>query len=109
MCFLIYPTLCVGGVGAVSATANFLSKQMVEMYNLLRKGRFKEAKEIHYKFILPFWERVLEGLRLVEYVKVAMKVLGLPSGPPRRPLLPLNEREQEEVKKILKRMGLFRY
>jgi len=99
-----YPTLCVGGRGIFSTAACVVPKQMVKLYNEFINGNYKEAFELHLK--------LQELFRFFEYepgyvtpCKVALKLLGLPAGPVRKPLPSLTPQEVEELKKVLVGLG----
>lgn len=45
---LCYPTLAVGGVGYVSATANVLPREVADIYNRWSSGDVAGSRELHY-------------------------------------------------------------
>jgi len=102
-----------GAKGHVSAIANFAPKIAVSMYEAAMKKDWNEVMKIHSKLI-PYFEldhRLSEknrGTMYISMVKEAMKMLGLPGWPPRKPLLPLHDDEREELKKVLVKMGILK-
>jgi 4-hydroxy-tetrahydrodipicolinate synthase len=45
---LTFPMMCVGAVGTIAATANWLPQETAQMCQLTLEGRYKEALELHY-------------------------------------------------------------
>ncbi|MDX2006823.1 MAG: 2,4-dihydroxyhept-2-ene-1,7-dioic acid aldolase [Meiothermus sp.] len=45
---LTFPMMCVGAVGTIAATANWLPRETAQMCQLTLDGKFKEALELHY-------------------------------------------------------------
>ena len=102
-----------GGKGHVSDMANFAPKHAVEMYNLAKKGDWGGMIQLHRR-LNPYFEfverksRERNGMIWISIIKEAMKILGLPGWPPRKPLLPLEEQDVSELKTVLERIGLTR-
>ena len=100
---LAYANLALGGHGAISAVSNVIPKEMTEICRLAREGRWEEARDIHY--------RVLDLVRILFIepnpvpVKEAMAMMGLPAGPLRLPLTPLNPANREKLGSALKALG----
>ena len=77
---------------------------MKAIYDLFCGGRFEEARELHLK--------IQELNRFLEYdpgyvspAKEALRMLGLPAGPVRRPMPELNEEQKGGLKRALKNIG----
>ncbi|MDW8327899.1 MAG: dihydrodipicolinate synthase family protein [Anaerolineales bacterium] len=96
--------LAVGGVGGVMATANIAAAQLHELYTNFRVGNLEAARAVQ----LPLIE--VNAAVTVRYgvagLKAAMDMLGYYGGPPRPPLLPLNEDEKATLRGILVKAGL---
>lgn len=102
-----YPCLCAGGKGIFSTAACVVPRQMVEVFDAFNKGDHKTAKTIHYK--LQALNRFLEyDPGYVQPCKEALRLLGLPGGPVRKPLLPLNEQQKAQIKDALADLGLLK-
>lgn len=102
-----------GARGHVTSIANFAPQFAVDMYEAARRKDWEKVREIHGKVVTYFdlharFDQAKGGSRYVPIVKEAMKMLNLPGWPPRKPLLPLDDEEREELRKVLKEMGLFR-
>ena len=89
--------------GAISAVANVIPVEMVELCRLVTEGRVEEARELHY--------RVLNLIRVLFIetnpapVKAALAMMGLPSGPLRLPLTPLTPQSRQRLEAALKALG----
>ncbi len=92
----IYPTLALGGSGAIVAICNVAPKLCANVYNDFIKGDVIKARDIQLKLI------PLDIALTVKYgipgLKVAMEMLGLPAGIPRKPLLPVSADVRKAVK-----------
>jgi 4-hydroxy-tetrahydrodipicolinate synthase len=57
---LTYPMMCVGAVGTVAATANWLPKETAKLCDLVLQGKHAEALELHYQCLeandAVFWD-----------------------------------------------------
>jgi len=99
-----------GAKGHVTAIANFAPRFAVDMYEAAAKKNWDEMIEIHSN-LLPYFElesKLTEknmGTMYISMVKEAMKMLGLPGWPPRKPLLPLHDDEKNELRKALIKIG----
>ncbi|MEM2922456.1 MAG: dihydrodipicolinate synthase family protein, partial [Candidatus Bathyarchaeia archaeon] len=101
-----------GAKGHVTAIGNFAPKFAVGMYEAAMRKDWDEVMKIHSN-LMPYFEldnRLSEknkGTMYISMTKEAMRMLGLPGYPPRKPLLPLNDREREELKNILNNIGVY--
>jgi 4-hydroxy-tetrahydrodipicolinate synthase len=100
---LIYPALCCGCAGAVAATANVAADLAVGIYKAMQSGNHLLARQ---------FQRKLSPLRLAfslgtfpAVIKEALELIGLPAGPARSPVAPLDEVAKTELKRILVQMG----
>lgn len=102
-----YPSLCAGSTGIFSTAACIVPRQMVELFNAFTKGDHKTALSIHNK--LQNLNRFLDyDPGYVQPCKEAMEMLGLPAGPARKPLLPLNEQQKTQIRQTLVDLGLLK-
>lgn len=100
-----YPTLCAGGKGIFSTAACVIPKQMVQIYNLTRDGKHDEAFKVHVK--IQNLNRLLEyDPGYVSPCKEALRMMGLPGGPVRKPLPDLTPDQREELKAALEELNL---
>jgi 4-hydroxy-tetrahydrodipicolinate synthase len=101
---LIYGTLCYGGKGSIAATANVAPKILVEIYEAFMAGDMKRSLEAQFR---------LAPLRLAfdlgtfpVVIKEALNLLGIDAGVGIAPVGGIKPEAKEELKKILKEMGL---
>jgi 4-hydroxy-tetrahydrodipicolinate synthase len=103
---LIYGTLCYGGKGAIAATANVAPKLIVEIYEAFGKGDLKRSLEAQFR---------LAPLRLAfdlgtfpVVIKEALNLIGIDAGVGIPPVGGISPKAKEELKEILKNMGLLK-
>lgn len=100
-----------GGKGHVSENANFAPQICLDMYNAAMKKDWQSLADQH-RNLYPFFEFVeritqkKQGLVWITVIKEAMKIVGLPGWPPRKPLLPFSEDERNELREVLKKIGV---
>ncbi|MGQ9509214.1 MAG: 4-hydroxy-tetrahydrodipicolinate synthase [Thermodesulfobacteriota bacterium] len=101
---LIYGTLCYGGKGAIAATANVAPRLIVEIYEAFMKGDHSRALSAQYR---------LAPLRLAfdlgtfpVVIKEALNLIGIDAGIGIPPVGRISSEAREELKEILKNMGL---
>ncbi|WP_169088610.1 dihydrodipicolinate synthase family protein [Paenibacillus sp. PL91] len=86
-----------GATGWISGVPNALPKEGVELFNLARQGKVKEASEL-YRHLLPLFHYDASA-QLVQSIKYMMELADFPVGPTRPPRLPLPEAEYQAIKK----------
>lgn len=86
-----------GATGWISGVPNALPKEGVELFNLARQGKVKEASEL-YRHLLPLFHYDASP-QLVQSIKYMMELADFPVGPTRPPRLPLPEAEYQAIKK----------
>lgn len=100
----LMPSLVMGASGGTLALANVAPDLCVNIYDFVRTGQFDKARAIQ-KSILR-----LNNLVTAKYgvagLKAALDMIGYFGGLPRRPILPLGEREKEEIKVALEELNL---
>lgn len=97
---LAMPTLSIGGVGVVSVAAHIIGNEMQQMIQAFFSGNVTEAAKWHQK-LLP----IMKGLFAAPSpapVKTALQLKGLNVGSVRLPLVPLTEKERNELAELLK-------
>ena len=95
----IYPTMVLGGRGAILALATFLPEICIEIYKAAAEGNGAKALELQRRVIQPTQKIV--GAKGISGVKYAMDLRGYYGGPARRPLLPLQEAEKRDIESLL--------
>ncbi|HEB13310.1 MAG TPA: 4-hydroxy-tetrahydrodipicolinate synthase [Actinobacteria bacterium] len=100
---MTFSIMCLGGHGTISAVANVIGREFTEMCAAVKNGRIEEAKRIHYE-MLPLVKALFIETNPVP-VKEALGMMGLPSGPPRLPLVPLKAEHRAMLAEVLRRAG----
>jgi len=101
---LLFPALMMGAVGCISPSPNIMGKTVVDMYHYSRSGEIEKAREIQYKICLL---KTIYGLgTFPTAIKEAVNLLGRPGGFPRKPALPLGEKEKEKIRGVLAKLHL---
>jgi 4-hydroxy-tetrahydrodipicolinate synthase len=102
--FTTFPLLALGGVGAISVTANIAPADAAAMFDKFFAGKAEEALKLHYKL------EPLHGPMFIETnpipVKTALALMGKIAEEFRLPLCPMAEANKEKLKKALKDYGL---
>lgn len=105
---LALPGLIMGAKGTLAMLAQVMGKEEVDLYSLAVSGRIEEARRIQYR-ISALWEIIFKGVGTpYPRLKEAMNLVGRPAGSCRRPMLPLESSEREDVRKGLEALGLVR-
>jgi 4-hydroxy-2-oxoglutarate aldolase len=99
-----YPSLSIGVAGGILALANVAPDESVEMLRLFSAGEIEKGRELHLR-MLPVNLAITSRFG-VSGLKAALDMVGFYGGPPRLPLLPLDDERREEVRNILKTAGL---
>ena len=77
---------------------------MKQVYTLFREGKINEAKDLHIK--IQILNRYLEyDPGYVSPAKEALRMLGLPAGPVRKPMPELTDLQKEGLRNALKAIG----
>jgi 4-hydroxy-2-oxoglutarate aldolase len=99
-----YPSLAIGVTGGILALANVAPDQSVEMFRLFNAGEIERGRALHLR-MLPVNLAITSRFG-ISGLKAALDMVGFYGGPPRLPLLPLDNERREELQSILKTAGL---
>src|SRR5947209_11496963 len=95
----IFASLAAGARGAVLALASALPEKCVAVYDLYRRERWEQAKELQWMLAKASQAIVTEcGIAGVKFV---MDMRGYRGGIPRLPLLPLAEEQKTRLREML--------
>lgn len=97
---LTLPIMALGGTGVISASANIDARRMVLMVDSILNDDYDRARELHYDMLEVIRALFIESNPVP--VKTAMNLMGLPSGPLRKPLVEMKDENLEILKKALK-------
>lgn len=99
-----FPALTVGAKGIYSTAATVIPKQMKRIYTLFQEGKWSEARDLHIR--IQILNRYLEyDPGYVSPAKEALRMLGLPAGPVRKPMPELTESQKEGLREALQAIG----
>jgi len=101
---ITFPMMVMGGHGTICAVGNVIGREFTEMVHLVvNEGKIPEAREIHYR-MLPTVKALFIETNPVP-VKEAMNMMGLPAGPLRLPLVPMQPKNRELLRGCLVEIG----
>lgn len=101
---LLYSGFASGAGGAIVALANIAPNECAEIQHKVAAGKLAEALSLQNRLI-PLNSAITTKYG-VAGLKAAMDILGYYGGEPRRPLLPLGQREMEEVRRTVMDAGI---
>lgn len=96
----LYPSLCVGARGAVLASACALPELCVELYQAACRGDHARARVLQQRLMEP--TAAVTTRYGIAGLKFAMELRGYAGGPPRAPLLPLDEAARVEITRLFR-------
>jgi len=100
-----YESMCVGAQGWVAVCSNLIPKWSAELYELTAVQKDMEAGLALYRKMLPIVKWV-GGHRYVSASKAGLAMMGLPTGEPRAPRLPLPQDDRTLLRADLDALGL---
>lgn len=100
----LLPSLVLGASGGTLALANIMPEECVQIQKLYEAGCLDDAKNLQMKLLEI--NSAVTALWGVAGLKAAMDLLGLYGGPPRLPLLPLDDKKKESLQKIMQGLQL---
>ena len=98
------PMMKVGAVGVISVASHIVGKEIAQMVAAYHAVDLKKAEALHNR-LMPLFN-VLFITANPTPVKAALAMVGRPVGIPRLPLIEANEKEKEEIRAVLKDLGL---
>jgi 4-hydroxy-tetrahydrodipicolinate synthase len=101
---LTLPVLSIGGVGCVSVVAHVATQQMVGLIDAHVEGRPDLAQRIHHR-LMPVFEGMFRTQGVI-MAKAALRMLGLPGGSVRPPLVDATEEQIATLKNDLAAGGV---
>jgi len=98
---VIVEGIAAGAVGWIAGLVNALPRESVELFDLARTGKSKEAREL-YEWFLPLL-RLDTVPKFVQLIKLVQEEAGLGSERVRPPRLVLTGREREEALHLIRK------
>jgi 4-hydroxy-2-oxoglutarate aldolase len=102
----LYPALVLGAVGGIMALANIAPKECHHIFEYTQEGRHEQARQLQLKMISV--NMAVTSRFGVPGLKVALDWLGYYGGPPRSPLVPLDEAQQATLRATLIEGGILK-
>ena len=97
---LALSTLMLGGSGAVVAVANAFPKMCTDLYESFLKSDYKKASDLQ-RSISYINEVLVKRYNQLSAIKEALNRIGYPAGYPRKPALPLDDKEKKEIENLI--------
>jgi 4-hydroxy-tetrahydrodipicolinate synthase len=101
---IFYPTLCLGGKGSVLTTSNVAPDRWVKLYNAFLNGDHKTACEVHFEMMALIYALYTKNHPAL--VKKCLRMLGLPAGKTRSPLVEPTEAQVARISELIEKMNL---
>lgn len=98
------PLMALGGVGVISVVSNEVPAEMAELVRLCLRGRFEEARRLHYRLLPLMKANFIESNPIP--VKAALAMMGLIEEVYRLPLTPMRPDNKRKLRQILDSLGL---
>jgi len=100
---LNYPTLCIGGTGAISVTANILPTRLSTLCSAWEEGDRETARKIHLDLLEINQTLFIEPNPIP--VKTALAMMGKVKDEFKLPLCPMGDANRKRLAAVLKRYG----
>lgn len=94
-----------GARGWVCAGGNCLPKEHVALYQAVAVENNIEKGRRIMSALMPFMGILEQGGKLIQFVKHACRITGLPSGPVRKPIGELNKEEKQQLETVLETLS----
>ncbi|MBI2621269.1 MAG: 4-hydroxy-tetrahydrodipicolinate synthase [Candidatus Levybacteria bacterium] len=101
---LTLPLLSLGGDGCISVVSNEVPKRFTQLVSYGLEGNFKQARRLHYQLLDLMNANFIETNP--QPVKTALYMMGKIQEVFRLPLVPMEEKNKETLRKVLKEGGL---
>ena len=100
-----FDSFLLGAKGYVSVCGNIVPKQSAELYQLtIIEKNYDAGRELFHR-LLPLLDAI-SGDLYVSATKSALKLVGMPVGPPRLPRLRVPHEHESLLKEVLRNLGL---
>jgi len=99
----VFPALCFGADGSICTIANIIPAEMVQIYDLFRKGKIQEASQKQLSIFGLV--NVLAIRHDMQLLKEGLKMLGFDVGDSPRPRSEVSSDLKEKLRQELKKLG----
>lgn len=103
---LTVPAMSVGAKGVISVAANVVPEKMSALTHSCLKGDFDKAARISFE-LYPLMKKLFCEVNPIP-CKKALEFVGIEAGIPRLPLTEMEEAHAEELREIMKNLGLIK-
>lgn len=93
----------MGAKGWVCVAANIFPKHTSRLYELVKDGKIEKAKEL-YEGMYPLCSWLEDTGLFAQGAKAGLEIMGMRTGPTRKPMIPCNEKEKQELKVIIEKI-----
>ncbi|GHV81264.1 4-hydroxy-tetrahydrodipicolinate synthase [Spirochaetia bacterium] len=100
---LTLPLIALGGDGIISVISNLIPKKITALAKACLEGNFEEGRRLHYE-LLPFAKTAFIETNPIP-IKAALNWAGLPAGPTRLPLGPLEAKNEPALRTVVEALG----
>lgn len=97
------PLMSIGATGVISVIANIFPDKMSEMVSFFERGEFEKARQIHFN-MTPLMKNLFIETNPAP-IKTAMRLMGMPSGPLRLPLVEMDPKNIDLLRQDLRDAG----
>ena len=104
--FFTFPLMCINDHKIISVASNVAPAAVAELVDTIQAGKFKKAKELHYK-LTPLVSSLFVETNPAP-VKAALSMMGMMRDELRLPLIPLTAVNREKLRKELQRLEIIR-
>lgn len=98
---MVSSTLMLGGSGAIIAVANVFPRLCTKLYDAFQNGNHEEVAKLQQR-VSYVNEVLVKRHNQLSAIKQALRLRGLPSGYPRKPALPLEGGEKQDIQNLMK-------
>jgi 4-hydroxy-tetrahydrodipicolinate synthase len=102
---ILLPVLSIGGKGVISVVANIIPDKVSLMVKEFQRGNYQEAQELFMEVIYPLSRAMFYETNPIP-VKTAARLMGLPAGNLRLPMVDMEVNHLMQLKNDLERFGL---
>lgn len=103
---LTFPMMSMGADGVLSVVSNLIPSSMLSLVRSLQEKNMERAREWHFR-LLPLFKAIFLETNPIP-IKAAMQLCGFPSGEPRLPLTPLDQRYVPLLEKVLEELNVLK-
>ncbi|MBP8717664.1 MAG: 4-hydroxy-tetrahydrodipicolinate synthase [Candidatus Atribacteria bacterium] len=103
---IILPVMSIGGKGVISVVANIIPDKVSSMVKEYLEGNYPAALEMFMKIVYPLSRAMFYETNPIP-VKTAARLMGLPAGSLRLPLVDMEDHNFRKLKEDLKKFGLW--